>query len=396
MNEINAVKYIRSSSALPDKQTPEHTRHLLRVLDEPHSKIKFLKIYGEAGRSLLASRLSRMLAESGLSVGTISLTRPQNASRESILFGSTAISGIAFAEAVERIASILQLPNDELAGHSPTAEELLLCAGLVVLREMGCQFIILELADAPHTAASVIDAPLLSIVTATESEAVAMRICSLLDKNSGETVSALQPPHTTKRLIDRLAALNGRLTFPIKQNFYIMEHTLGKIRFFYDKKEFNLNSGAEYELYASLTLIEVYRALVRRGVRVMEQALFYTLLAPSSEIHFRVLSVDPIMISDAADTPARLACLRKTLLFQRPILGNVLEIWTNARVADDITAALTDDGAMTFHMLLKLDEKNIYRAVKNALRERDRSVPLLVLGDAEFVRHVYRTIQGFL
>lgn len=394
MNENNAVKYIRNGSTVPSPRIPDHTRQLLQSLANPARRMKVIKVFGEVGKSAFALRLSHMLTAAGYSVGYISLTHAEAASREAIRHNGAPITGAAFTEAVNRTAEALQAPS--LPALTPTAEELLLATGLVALEGLGCNLLILEGDSIPHSATAALEHPLLNVVTKTQDAEVARRICSLLDKSGGETVSANQTPSVARLLTERCAQVNCRLTTPIKSNFYQMEQTLGGIRFFYDKKEYVLASGALYETDTALTLIEAYRALARCGLRLTPPSLTAALHMGSEKGLFSIFSVSPTVLMDRATTGARLSALFETLSLHKELLGEDFEVWTAPAYQNAITDGFSAENAPRLRSLLVIDEKNPYKAIKLALRDRTGDLPLLVLGDCDFISYVDRTLKGFL
>ncbi len=388
MNENNAIKYIRSAEAGSFKHTSEHTKALLKALGEPLEKIKIIKIYGEVGKSLLALRLSHLLSAAGFRVGILSLSHPETASRESILADGTPISASRFAEAVSEVAAVLASEG------AASSEELLLASGLLALQKENCRFVLLEISALPHSAATALSFPLLNVITHTENEETANAICTLMDKESDETVTCVQSAAIMKRLTDRCAQVNCRITFPIVQNsLYIMEHTLGKIRFFYNKKEYFLSGSSKCELNAALCLIECYHALIRRGVRLPSAALPKALAAMPCKRSFHVFSMSPPILIDAADTPLRLRSLLDTLTFQKDIVGTTFDIWTVQKTSEIIQTAFAP---FALRSVTFIDEKNLYRSVKLAFRAYDRKATLLILGDADLVCEIERTLRNLI
>ncbi len=395
MNENNAKKYIRSAEAIPQRHTPEHTKKLLAALGKSFEKIKFLKIYGESGKSLLASRLSYLLTASGFRTGILSLSHPENASRESILIDGAIISASLFADATSTVATTLL--QEGLSSEAPVSEEILLASGLLALSRENCRFIILECTSATNSAASAISAPILNVITHVCAVSVAKSICKLLDKTGEETVTCMQSPDIMKYITDRCAEVNCRITFPIVSNsLYIMEHTLGKIRFFYNKKEYLLSCGSKYELYAALSLIECHHALIRRGVRLTQTALSVALSATPNKRYFHVFSMFPYILLDAANTPDRLEALAETLVFQKGILNTAFDVWATKNSAETIKEAFQKHDVLSLRTLTLLDEDNIYRSTKNALREYDKSLPLLILGNGDLICQIEKTLQNLI
>lgn len=394
MNENNAIKYVRNGEKISSPRIPEYTKQLLHTLGDPARKMKVIKVYGEVGKSVLCTRLYRMLADARYSVGLISLTHPETASKDSILMNGKPVTGELFTQSVNRIAGVLPtLPTSDVA---PTAEELLLAAGLLCLESLGCNLLILELASKSHSAALVLNTPLLNVITKIQSTSLGGTTCSLLDKTSEETVSVLQSPEITRMLTERCAQVNCRLTLPIKGNFYQMEHTLAKIHFFYDKQEYVLSSGALYEIDAALGLIEVYRALIRRGLRLGSVNLANALYASADRGHFSIFSIAPTILLDRATAPASLSSLFETLRLHEDVLGNEFDVWTTPAYEETVTESFVQEGAPCLCSLLTIDEKNPYKAVKLALRDHMSDRPIVVLGDSTFLAYMDRTLKGFL
>lgn len=394
MNENNAIKYVRNGEKISSPRTPEHTKQLLNTLGDPARKMKVIKVYGESGKSILCSRLCRMLTDAGYSVGMISLTHIERASRDSVRMNGAPVTSESFTRSVCRTADALHsIPASDTM---PTAQELLLVSGLLCLEALGCNILILEVASTPHSPALALATPLLNLVAKIDTPPAANTVCALLDKASEETVSVLQSHEVARMLTERCAQVNCRLTFPIKSNFYQMEHTLSKIRFFYDKQEYLLSSGALYEVDAALALIEGYRALTRRGLRLLPTAPASAIRASADMSHFGIFSVTPTILLDRAITPRHLLSLFETLQLHEDVLGNEFDVWTEPAYESEIVEAFSKENAPRLCSLLVIDEKNPYKAVKLALRDRTNERPVLVLGDSNFLSYINRTLKGFL
>ncbi len=391
MNENNALKFIRCAKHQSNRTTAEHAAQLLSALGDPSHGMKIIRIFGEAGRSTFARRLSCLLTDSGFSAGILSLSHPENASEEHIQFQGTPLSSAFFTAAVNRVAEA----EKALDGPSATAEALLLATGLLALRELKCQFVLLEMPNNRWCAASALGSSLLRVVMPLASEETARTVCSLLGKTGSETVSTFQPPAVLRLLTEQCAAINGRLTVPIKTNFYETERTLGRIRFFYDRTEYLLAGGAYYEIALALALIETNRALLRVGVKLDRGSVFVALQLPPSPTHFQVLSLSPTVILDAADSPMRLSAFLESIVFQKELLGNIFDVWTEPSLEAIVRVAFQNYPSLSPGTVVCIGEQNPYRTVKLALRTREPNRPLLVVGSDSFVQYIKRIWEGF-
>lgn len=424
----NAVKRILSAPIDCDRRSAERYSLLFHALNLNPRGLSFIKIHGESGKSASATMLSHALTAAGYKTGTVT-TPFSHGMTECIAVDGKPISLDGFAHCVSRVLSAateldstlrgLSFPLTEeereslseeqrplyayrmgTEGFSLSSDELLLSSAILFFAESGCQLAVLEVPTGVRANAyRMPQGPLLSVVTSTADTDAATAICASLDRRSGEVVCAMQEREIARMIADRCAAINCRLTTPIKKDFYLTDLAAGRLGMFYRGVQYALNTGAEYQAVNLLTVIESLSALKRCGLSVdPESASFQPLYGSAGvPLQFAFVSLFPTILTDFADSPTRFSALAKGLSYHESIKNSPLTLLAEeSKMSDDSFRAILAEHGLSAENIVQSNTASVPKAVKPLVKTLQGDSILLISGSRPFVYEAHRALIGLL
>lgn len=379
MNDTHATKYLLSLPAHLANGTAERTRRLLLALPEGQKPIEVIKIFGEAGKSTAAALLSSLLTHSGIKNGCVFLKK-QAEPRTSLRIDGQAVSHAAFADAVTKAWQAARACGTE----DPSYEEILLVCAFYLFAREGCSTasVVMD-ADKSPSAASALSSPTLCVVTSL-SKQTAERALGLIDARS-EMVSPPQPLEVYNLLRGHAAA---RFNIPMGQDLRDISVSGHTLSFTLYGDSYTLPTPALYHVNNAALVIEAYRALVRQKKNVTKKALDLSLADSRLYVGFRLYSLSPAWLLDAADTPYRIGALLEAVDALPHMFGDGFDML----VQEGLETLCTDTFGDRIHSLSAVDEKAVAKTVK-ALSLPCESA-LVVLGSKSFLSHVKRALDA--
>lgn len=423
----NAVKRILTAKEGCDRRAAERYSLLFRALNLNLRGLSLVKIHGESGKSACAAMLSHALTAAGYKTGTVT-TPFSHEMTECIAVDGKPISMDAFADCVTRVStaaaeigrelsSLPDLSDEEKEALDDTqralysyrkaaedfslcADELLLTSALLFFTENGCQASVIEVPTGTRSQAYLMpQSPLLSVITSTQSTNTAAAVSSALDRRSGEVVSAAQERDVARMIADRCAAINCRLTSPIKKDFYLTELATNRLGMFYRGIQYTLNCGAYYQAQNLLTVLEALSALKRSGYAVDPASASFQPLYGSAGVplQFTAVSLSPTVITDFADTPARRAALATSLQYHKAVaLSPITLIAPLSEESDGQIAAPFSEKGLTVANIIRTDISNPLRTMKPIVKGLDPAGTLVIAGPRPFVYELHRALMGLM
>lgn len=159
-----AVNFLYDIPKFTTKNTPQHTRDFLALLGNPQDAFKAIHVAGSNGKGSVCKFLYEMLLKDGKTVGLF--TSPHLVDiRERFLVNGKMCSEEQFLDAYVQVKKAAEC-QQEASGAYPTFFEFIFAMGMVLFREAGLAYVVLETGlggrlDATNTIAS----PLLTILT---------------------------------------------------------------------------------------------------------------------------------------------------------------------------------------------------------------------------------------
>lgn len=422
-----AVKRILAAPTGSDRRAGNRLSLLLHYLGVSDRGFTQVRILGESGKSACSAMLCHALTAFGYRTGA--LTTPfSHAMTECITVDGKPISMDDFAAYYHRVSlAVTAIRNDldtlpELteeenepqsdvqkalyayrrsgAPFAPFADELLIACALLCFTECGCQMVILEVpSDDRGGAYHLPTAPLISVVTTTETPAVAEAISTRIDLRTQETVSALQNRESLRRISNRCAAINCRLTVPLKNEFYLADLGANRLRFFYKGMEYTLHSGAYYQSHNLLAVLETLSALKRHGFSTdPETASFQPLFgAAGVPLQFTFVSLSPTVITDFADSEVRLSAFAQSLSYHESLKNKPVTLIAEDSALSDKTIGETFAiHGITVAHIIRAEASSALRTMKPVVKALIPEDILLIVGSRPFVYEIHRAICGLM
>ena len=424
----NAVKRVLSAPMECDRRSAERYSLLFRALNLNLRGLSLIKIHGESGKSACATMLSHALIATGYKTGTVT-TPFSHGMTECIAVDGKPISLDDFADCVSRVLAAVStinatlcalpfpttgeerdgLPEEQKALYTYRAsaetftlssDELLLASALLFFTETGCQVAILEVPTGVRSHAyQTPQSPLLSVITSTESTNAAAAVCSALDRRSGEVVSASQDREVARMIADRCAAINCRLTSPIKKDFYLTELAAGRLGMFYRGVQYALNTGAEYQAVNLLTVIEALSSLKRCGLSTdPESASFQPLYGSAGvPLQFAFISLFPTILTDFADSLTRFSAFAKSLSYHDSLKnGSITLLAEESDMHHDSFCAILAEHNLTAENIVRSNASSVPKVLKPLAKSLEKDSILLICGSRPFVYEAHRALIGLL
>lgn len=163
-NMEEAVSFLYDIPKFTTKNTPEHTRQFLALLGNPQDCFKTIHVAGSNGKGSVCKFLYEMLLKDGKAAGLF--TSPHLVDiRERFLMKGKMCSKEQFLDAYVRVKKAAEC-QQAATGAYPTFFEFIFAMGMVLFREAGLDYVVLETGlggrlDATNTVTS----PLLTIIT---------------------------------------------------------------------------------------------------------------------------------------------------------------------------------------------------------------------------------------
>lgn len=386
MTYTNAEKMIL---AAPHISSPDAAKKLCAALDSPEKRTRVIKVMGESGKSSTVILLSAAVSAAGYRVGR--LTTPFiHSVRESVCVDEKPISIDLFTDSAEKVKNAIAEVRKEDADFSPSAQDMLIAIALLAFDACNCDFAIIETDTAAYSA---IDAPLLTIITTINDQKAAREICARLDRQTGETVTAMQSREIYKIIFDKCAEINCRLSMPLRNAFIFMSASLKRIEFTYQTKLYSIGTGAYYQIYNMLTVIEAAEALSRLGFRISNVDICSAVLGQGIPLRFEMLSVMPTIIVDRADSENRRRRLIETLKMQSSFISKnptVICEGGRRRISEEF-ALMGRDAKVT-----EIAEKGARKTLRELISTLGENDTVIISGTSEYCEQISKITKEIL
>ena len=386
MTYTNAEKMILSAA---DTGSADASRKICALLDYPEKRLRVIKVFGESGKSSTVNLLSAAISAAGYKVGR--LTTPCiGSARESICVDERPLSIEQFSSSAEKVKNALKQIKKDTPELEASRYDLLLATALCAFDELGCDFAVIETDTALY---SCIDDPLISIITTVNDTKSALGICARLDRRTGEVITAMQSREVYKIIFDKCAEINRRLSMPLRNSFIFMSASLKRIEFTYNTRLYSVGTGAYYQIYNLLTVIEATEALTRLGFKIPSVEVCSAVLGRGIPLRFEMLSVMPTVIIDRADSESKRRRLIETIKMQNAFVGakpTVICEGEKRKIAEEFLMHGLD-AEVTL-----LPEKDAKKALKELCPKLDEHSVTIILGSSAYCENLSKIIKDIL
>ena len=330
MTYHNAVKYIKN--ALPSsagEHMSERVEYLCRLIDNPQKKIKYIRLAGTNGKTICSEMLASVLSLSGYNVCTLNMSELDDV-RDNIKINCKQLDIPQFTHQIQTVASLCTLVRervkqakaeleasgslsdalsdiplallDDDAPLFPTHSEILLLAMLCYCKSYKCDVCIIESANTDPDPSLLLPAPFAAVICGaipSGDKRQISRIKHYIQRGISEVVSAPQDPVAYKTISDTCAAINCRLSVPVRSALSLKQLSLIGSRFVYGNEEYRLSLCGRFQTTNAITAIEALKLLRRSGYNIPIEAEKNGLMQVRIPSRFEVLSVSPTIITDS-------------------------------------------------------------------------------------------------
>ena len=180
---------------------------------------------------------------------------------------------------------------------------------------------------------------------------------------------------------------------PLRNSFIFMSASLKRIEFTYNTKLYSVGTGAYYQIYNLLTVIEATEALNRLGFKIPSVEVCSAVLSQGIPLRFEMLSVMPTIIIDRADSESKRRKLIETLKMQSAFVDAKPTVICESgkRKISEEFLMLGLDAAVT--LVSEKDAKKAFRAIRSRLDENSVTI---ILGSSPYCEKISRIIKDSL
>ncbi len=342
MKFTNCQKYMREfpHAASPAELSGVRLRLLCETLGRVQLGARYICLPADGGGHACAKLLEGAILQAEHSVGRLSAAFGFD-DRESILIGGKQASLDAYCKAVTELkGAVLR------CGEGFFYEEAVVAVGLLICKLEGCDTVILEGLSGKDYALDAVCAPYDLIVMPTvyaerEGQTLIRPYCEAIRRGTREVVSGNQRSEIYNCISTACVTDGIRLYLTKKAQLEVTELTLRHMSFNYGGKEsYSLRSPSERLCDCALTVIESALALRRGGLKMPWSAIIGALSAPNDTGCFDLMSRDPDLILDSANSKEEVLSLLKTLdaVFSARGLDLCLCVGKETRLSDLLEA----------------------------------------------------------
>lgn len=256
MKDLKALKYLEELRVLGSNYGLERTERLLKLVGDPHKKIRLIHIAGTNGKGSTSSILGKVLIEHGYKVGFFNSPHLEEI-EETIRINDDDIAEEELVNLLEEIKPYVNKIVEEGYKH-PTEFEVLTCVMFLYLYRQKVDFGVIEVGLGGRLDSTNVITPILSIITSISLDHTNI-LGNTVEEITSEKVGIIKeniPVITCKQkdkvinIIKSKALLtNSKLTIVDSNNFNLLEIVNDDIP--YQRVSINFNNN-KYTLDLSL------------------------------------------------------------------------------------------------------------------------------------------------
>lgn len=325
MKYQEAMDYIDSCAGLGIVPGLDNIQELLRRLDNPQKKLKFIHIAGTNGKGSTLALISTALVENGYKVGRyVSPTIFEY--RERFQIQGKPISKAEVARLMEMAAIHAEAMEKDNFPH-PTSFEIETAMAFVLFAEKNCDFVVMETGmGGALDATNVIENTLVSVITSISRdhmgflgesiEEIASHKAGIIKKNA--VVVSAQQEESVKKVLEKAVSERQatKIVFLNPDDIKHEKYDLQKTRFSYkDMKKIEISLLGTYQIENAALALEVIEVLNEMGYSIKEEKVRKAFLKTQWPARFQIIDRKPLFLVDGAHNAAAAKELRKSIQF---------------------------------------------------------------------------------
>ena len=424
MTYVNAIKYLNAHTG--GTPSPERMRLLCRYLGDPQRNMKFVHIAGGRGKTSCSFMLSVILAESGITVGSLISSHIEE-HRERIRIKNEPLTHKDFAEYVHRVSlaaakmkadidlaaelSSSEQPSADVSvqhkitknlldgkiAPDPTEEEIICAAALIAFVDKGCGISLLECGESRADPTGVIEPPLVSFICGGSLDQEQLRTaCGTIRRGTREVVCSAMGKESYNTISSACAKTGSRMTVPAHGELALNDTGLRGMSFEYRGKTYTVPFCANYHMANALTSIEAIYALRRNGIALHSADVVRGIAKARIPLRFDFVSISPTIVIDCARTESDLSVLCESLFaFKESIGERIVPVLDNDSNVARLRHELENRNFKCAEPVI-LSGKGVTKQLSAALSAIGDGDILLVTGSPEFSGKTKKEIQRIL
>ncbi|MCL2577391.1 MAG: bifunctional folylpolyglutamate synthase/dihydrofolate synthase [Defluviitaleaceae bacterium] len=291
-------------------------KELMRLLDDPQKKMKFIHIAGTNGKGSTAAMLASVLAESGYKTGLY--TSPYiEKFNEMIQINGKYISG-------KEIITLVEHLKKQQMSDSPTEYEIITALAFLHFFWEKCDIVVLEVGMGGRLdSTNVIETPEVAVITAIgldhmvqlggTVEKIASEKAGIIKKD-GLVVCHPQVDTVENVISEKCIEMNSSVIFAESDLIMLAEAKLdGQIFSYKGHDNLKIPLLGEHQLRNAAVVIETVGILRSRGWDIPKSALENGLRKTKWLCRFQVIQKEPLLIIDVAHNPQGMQVTLETL-----------------------------------------------------------------------------------
>lgn len=377
MNYENAMEYINSFSKTGSKVTDlSRIAILLKKLDNPQNKLKFVHIAGTNGKGSTLEFSSQMLINAGYVVGQF--TSPYMLCYEDrIRINNENINKNDLVDFVSIISNLVELKD----GYSQF--EITMSIAFLYYVKYKCDIVFLEVGiGGRFDSTNIIETPLISVITSISFDHVKLlgdtlekiayqkagiiknKIPVILSSNNNKEVEAVVKQEAENN--------NSKLIISDINECKIINQDINGTNFVYKGNEYHVGMIGTHQIINAMTVIEMMEILKREHFNIKQENILNAFKEVSVPARMEIISKNPNIILDGShnisgitsliDTINKIGFVKKIVIFGMVSDKDYVSVTEKINEFADIIICVDDfaDNCINNRELLSLIKKERY------------------------------------
>ncbi|MDP4152633.1 MAG: folylpolyglutamate synthase/dihydrofolate synthase family protein [Bacillota bacterium] len=329
MNYQEALSYIHSRPRMSKKLGVDNIRAVLKRLDDPQKKLKFIHIAGTNGKGSTAAMTESVLHAAGYKTGLFispfidEFNERIQINRENISDGDLARITTYVSEAVQKAES-----EEDI---SPVSEfEIVTAVGLCYFVEQQCDFVVLEVGMGGRLdSTNVIDTPLVSVITSISFDhmqflgdtlsKIAGEKCGIIKDNGITVMYPLQDDEVVGVVKKYADEKKNRLVVPELKEVSVKKESIKGTKFSYKGLNLTCPLAGAHQVNNCVTAIETLLALRGLGVKISDDQIRRGIASTRFAGRLEIVKEKPVVLFDGGHNPDGISKLSDAVMrFVKP------------------------------------------------------------------------------
>lgn len=305
MNYNDSVNYIHSLFKFGIRPDLFGMGALLSYLGNPEKDLKCVHIAGTNGKGSTSTAVSNIGIEAGYNVGLY--TSPYVSEfLERIQFNGKPIDKTLFAESVEKVKTAVEKLSGN--GIAITEFEALTATAFLSFKELGCDFVVLEVGlGGRYDATNIISTPLVNVITSLSIdhsailgdtvEKIAMEKCGTIKENSTVITSVGQPSGALEVIKATSKDKNAFLIIPDENSIKMTKTDIFGTEFEYKNKKYFVSMMGYHQVKNMVCAIETAEIL-KKNFDISESDIVNGISKTVLPARVEIISKSPLVILD--------------------------------------------------------------------------------------------------